>query len=109
VYAVPGARRNPAAAGCNALIADGAGVLLDPGDLLLALGKGRAGCFWSAPAAPPDDPDEQRVLAAFAGAPADTDLLLTRTGLGPDRLAGALRRLQQTGRIDRHRTQWWAR
>ena len=40
VFALPGARRNPAASGCNQLIADGAQVLLDPGDLLIALGRG---------------------------------------------------------------------
>ena len=36
VFALPGSRRNPAAAGCNALLADGAEPLLDPGDLLIA-------------------------------------------------------------------------
>ncbi len=34
----PGSRRNPAAAGCNALLADGAQPLLDPTDVLVALG-----------------------------------------------------------------------
>ena len=38
VLAMPGARRNPAAAGTNALIADGAHPLLEPSDVLLALG-----------------------------------------------------------------------
>ena len=38
VLAVPGSRRNPAAAGCNALLADGAQPLLDPSDVLVALG-----------------------------------------------------------------------
>ena len=38
VFAVPGSRRNPSAAGCNALLADGALPLLDPSDILLALG-----------------------------------------------------------------------
>ncbi len=40
VYALPGSRRNPAAAGCNALLLDGAKPLLDPADVLFALGRG---------------------------------------------------------------------
>ena len=56
VFAIPGSRRNPAAAGCNALLADGAHPLLDPSDILLGLGM--TSCLdrgWSAPtpSAPP--------------------------------------------------------
>ena len=40
LFVLPGSRRNPVALGCNALIGDGAEVLLDPGDLLIALGRG---------------------------------------------------------------------
>ena len=38
VLAMPGSRRNPSAAGTNALIADGAHPLLEPADVLVALG-----------------------------------------------------------------------
>ena len=38
VLAYPGSRRNPSAAGTNALISDGAGVVLEPSDVLVALG-----------------------------------------------------------------------
>ena len=38
VLVVPGSRRNPSAEGCNALLADGAQPLLDPDDVLVALG-----------------------------------------------------------------------
>jgi hypothetical protein len=39
VLAMPGSRRNPAAAGCNALIADGAHPLLDPADVLSVIAR----------------------------------------------------------------------
>jgi DNA processing protein len=109
VFALPGARRNPAAAGCNQLIADGAQILLDPGDLLIALGAGRADGFWRAHTEPEAEPDDQLVLAAFSGEAAGADDLLVRTGLAPDRLAGALRRLRQTGRVEQVRSRWWPR
>jgi DNA processing protein len=109
VYALPGARRNEAAAGCNALIADGAVPLLDPGDILLALGRGRAGSNWQPPLPLPDDPDESRVLRTLAAEPASVDQLATRTELSLERLAGALRRLEQTGRVERSRGRWWSR
>src|SRR5207245_8489766 len=38
LLAMPGSRRNPAAAGTNALIAAGAHPLLEPSDVLLAIG-----------------------------------------------------------------------
>ena len=56
VFALPGSRRNPASAGCNALLGDGAEPLLDPGDLLIALGRGgsRPGDWRSTGVVPPD-------------------------------------------------------
>jgi DNA processing protein len=109
VYALPGARRNEAAAGCNALIADGATPLLDPGDILIGLGRGRAGSNWQPPLPLPDDPDESRVLGVLVAEPASVDQLATRTGLSLERLAGALRRLEHAGRIERNRGRWWSR
>src|SRR5262249_58450605 len=38
VLAYPGSRRNPASAGTNQLLYDGATVVLDPNDVLVALG-----------------------------------------------------------------------
>src|SRR4029077_15325954 len=74
VYAVPGSRRNPAAAGCNALIADGAKPLLDPADVLFAIGRGgtEAGGWAPAPK-PPTDADQRKVLRALAGDGATID------------------------------------
>ncbi len=59
VLVVPGSRRNPSAEGCNALLADGAQPLLDPDDVLVALGLtpgSRRG--WGAP--PPRATPEPR-------------------------------------------------
>jgi DNA processing protein len=107
VFALPGARRNEAAAGCNALIKDGAELLLDPGDILIELGKGRAGDNWQAPLPRPPDPDEARVLATLAGEPAGTDELVERCGMATARVAGAIRRLAESGAIERRRGRWW--
>jgi DNA processing protein len=107
VFALPGARRNKAAAGCNALIKDGAVVLLDPGDVLIELGRGCAGENWQAPLPLPPEPDEAFTLAALAGEPGSVDQLVVRTRLPAERLAGALRRLEAAGHIVRRRGRWW--
>ena len=109
VYAMPGSRRNPSAAGCNALIADGAHPLLDPGDLLLALGRGAGRPEgWSADrAGKPSDRDETAVLHALGGDPATIDDLERHAALGPARLGAALNRLERAGRVQRRRGLWW--
>lgn len=109
VYALPGSRRNPAAAGCNALLLDGAKPLLDPADVLFALGRG--GSFeagWRSPARP-DAPDERAVLRAFAGDGATIGQLEHRAALPPERLGAALRALELNGHIERKRGLWWPR
>ena len=75
VFALPGARRNDAAVGCNALIKDGAQILLDPGDILVELGAGRAGEHWQPRLELPSDPDDRRVFQSLAGEPASVDQL----------------------------------
>ena len=111
VFALPGSRRNPAAVGCNALLGDGAEALLDPGDLLIALGRGgtRPGNWGSAGVVPPTDDDEVAVLRALAGDPAAIDDLERKTELAPARLGAALGRLERAGRIQRIRGLWWPR
>jgi DNA processing protein len=109
VFALPGSRRNPAAAGCNALLADGAQPLLDPSDILLALGMtpgARRG--WSPPAPPrPLSPPAARVQRALAGEPAHPDDLAGRTGLALDELAVAIEELVEAGRAERSRGFVW--
>ena len=119
VLAVPGSRRNPAAAGCNALIADGAHPLLDPSDVIsiLALaspastyaaiearGEGRAG--WggrpvriSVPAG--------RLLAEMGGEPATLDDLVGRSGSSVGEIAGLIRELERANRVGRLRGRIW--
>jgi DNA processing protein len=109
VLAVPGSRRNPAAAGCNALLADGAHPLLDPTDVLVALGLtpgARRG--WSTPSPKRRiSPEATRVEQALAGEPAHPDDLAARTGLPPDALAVALEDLADAGRIQCSRGYVW--
>jgi DNA processing protein len=111
VFALPGSRRNPAAAGCNALLGDGAEALLDPGDLLIALGRGGSlpGDWGSAGRVPPTDDDEAAVMLALAGDPGAIDDLERNTGMAPARLGAALGRLERAGRIQRMRGLWWPR
>jgi DNA processing protein len=111
VYALPGSRRNPAAAGCNSLLGDGAEPLLDPGDLLIGLGRGGTlpGDWSSAGRVPPTDDDEAAVMLALAGDPGAIDDLERHTKLSPARLGAALGRLERAGRIQRKRGLWWPR
>ncbi len=110
VLAVPGSRRNPAAAGCNALLADGAHPLLEPSDVLLALGLaagGRAG--WTLPPGAALSDDARSVRHAFGGEPATADQLAGRSGLPPERVSGALRELERAGCLQRSRGLLWPR
>jgi DNA processing protein len=111
VLVVPGSRRNPSAEGCNALLADGAQPLLDPDDVLVALGLtpgSRRG--WGAPpprAAPGSD--GARILEACAGEAATVDQLVSRTELAPEAVTVALRALERQGWVEHRRGWWWPR
>jgi DNA processing protein len=109
VYALPGSRRNPAAAGCNALLLDGAKPLLDPSDVLFALGCGGSfECEWSRRSRPADG-DQRTVLRALAGDGATIGQLESRAALPAERLGAALRALELSGHIERKRGLWWPR
>jgi DNA processing protein len=111
VLSVPGSRRNPAAEGCNALLADGAHPLLDPDDVLVALGLtpgARRG--WGAPAArATPQGDAARVLKACAGEAATVDQLASRTALPLPGVTIALFQLERQGWIEHRRGWWWPR
>jgi DNA processing protein len=107
VLAMPGSRRNPAAAGTNALIADGAEPLLDPTDVLLALGL-IAGSRGHDPRLAPEG-DADAVLRACGGEAATIDQLVSRTGFAPDQVAVAVRALERAGWIERSHGSCWPR
>jgi DNA processing protein len=111
VLAVPGSRRNPAAEGCNALLADGAHPLLEPDDVLVALGLTpgvRRG--WGAPPARPTPSGEGAcVLEACSGEAATVDQLASRTRLTPAAVTIALVDLERQGWIEHKRGWWWPR
>lgn len=109
VFAMPGSRRNPAAAGCNALLADGAQPLLDPSDVLVALGMtpgARRG--WSAPVRKLSlSSCAARIKRALAGEPAHPDDLAALTGLPPEEVAVAIEELVAAGFAERSRGFVW--
>jgi DNA processing protein len=108
VLAVPGSRRNPAAAGCNALLADGAQPLLDPADVLLALGLTPGGRRdWATAARPPATGDAAVLERALAGEAAHPDQLATRTALPPEKVATAVEELVRLGRAQLDRGFVW--
>lgn len=111
VLAQPGSRRNPAAAGCNALIADGAQPLLDPSDVVVALGMtpgSRRG--WNPGTARPRPTGTAgRVLRALAGEPATLDQLASRTRLTAPEVAVAVSSLDRDGWVERSRGMVWPR
>jgi DNA processing protein len=112
VLAVPGSRRNPAAAGCNALLADGAQPLLDPSDVLIALGltPGARRVWGTGPAAvtlAAASTAAASVLEALAGEAAHPDQLTARTGLDPGQVALAVEELVALGLASRDRGFVW--
>jgi DNA processing protein len=102
VLAVPGDVDRPKAAGCNALIRDGATLVRDAEDVLAAL-----------PGLPPpvpsnaraarqhgdDDPTRRAILAALADGARDASALADRLAVSPPQLFGALGELEIAGRI----------
>jgi DNA processing protein len=105
VMAYPGSRRNPSAAGTNALLYDGAGVVLEPSDVLVALELER-----SAPRLDlrlPPDGDAAAVLRACHGEPATLDQLASRTQLRPSAVVVAVRTLERDGWMERAHGLCW--
>jgi DNA processing protein len=106
VLAVPGSRRNPAAAGTNRLIYDGAQPLLEPDDVIVALGLTARARRRPATGAEPRG-DAARVLRACAGEPATLDQLASRTGLTLDALTAAVRSLERDRHLTRRDGCYW--
>jgi DNA processing protein len=108
VLAIPGSRRNPAAAGCNQLIAEGAMPLLEPSDVLLSLELAAGGrTKWKAPRAPARSRTERALLRALGGDPATLDDIIVRTGLPSTEVARSVRHLERNGDLRRERGFLW--
>jgi DNA processing protein len=109
VLAVPGSRRNPAAAGTNALLADGAHPLLDWSDVLLALGLQAAAASRTGTPKERCTPtgDDARVLAVLGGEAATAEELAGRTRLDPTAVALAIRSLERAGWVTRAHGAVW--
>jgi DNA processing protein len=108
VLAMPGDVDRPKAAGCNALIRDGATLVRDADDVLAALPlplapaprRARGGAGAAIAAVRDGDPaDVRRVLAALRGAACDPGLLADRLDLAAAELFPLLTELELSGRI----------
>jgi len=108
VMAVPGSPRNPAAAGTNLLIQHGCHPVLDPTDVLVALGLATEPRARGATAKRPTEPDDPAGLLDLLAEPATLDDLVTRTGRSLGEVALELGRLEQTGWVQRH-AHWFER
>ena len=105
VLAFPGDVDRPKAAGCNALIRDGATLVRDADDVLAALPNvapprrhARAGC--RKPATEPGDaPDVGLILGALADRPRDAASLADTLAVAPQRILALLTELELAGRI----------
>ena len=97
VFAAPGSIRSATSSGTNRLLRDGAQVLCDAGDVLVALGLSAAlvRTVLDARAAP--SAGDAALLELIGWSPVSLDGLAVRTGRGLGELAVALDRLQQGG------------
>lgn len=100
VLAYPGDVDRPKAAGCNALIRDGATLVRGPADVLAAIGI--ASDAAAAPPLPfPIDPLETKLIALLAADPYDLDTLIARTQAQTGDIVAALVRLEIAGWVER--------
>jgi DNA processing protein len=108
VFAVPGPVRSAASVGTNRLLRDGAHVVCDAGDVLVALGLSSALSRSLRDPRPEPTPEDALVLAAVGWAPVSLDGLLARTecALGP--LALTVNRLCEQGWLV-ERSGWFER
>jgi len=100
VLAFPGDVERPKAAGCNALIRDGATLVRDAADVLAEL-PSLAPMVRTCRASPQADdaPPVRRVLAALADGARDAAVLADSIALAPAELSAVLGELEAAGRI----------
>jgi DNA processing protein len=107
VMAVPGSLRSPASAGTNLLIQQGCHPVLDPTDVLVAVGLATERAA-SRPAARDAGPDDPGGLLDLLAEPASLDDLVARSGRTLSDVALALGRLEEAGWVQRH-ANWFER
>jgi len=110
VFAVPGSPLNPLAAGCLALIRQGAALVRDATDILPEIAVRIEGNVpddqqLGLPNMPPAttarlDKDYEMLLDALGFEPSTVDDLVERTGLGPGSVASMLLILELEGRVE---------
>ena len=108
VMAVPGSVRNPAAAGSNALLADGGAPVRSAVDILDRLGLAHEEAVPTARVRRKLPADERRVLDAVDWAPTATAGIVALSGLGALDVARCLHQLEQVGLV-RRGSGWWER
>jgi DNA processing protein len=98
VLVVPGSTASRASEGTNLLARDGAGIALDPVDVLVALGldSRRSGRGAPDPRLPPQ-PADRALLDLFQGSGLELEELVSRSGRGVADVALALGRLEAGG------------
>jgi DNA processing protein len=97
VMAVPGSLTNPAAAGTNRLLADGAQAVLEVADILVALGLDTRRTALPFDPRPMPTGTERVVLEAFAGDTLSIEDVIGRTGLDLMAAAVSVGRLESAG------------
>jgi len=107
VFAVPGSPLDPRAAGCLQLLREGAGLAVEPHDVIDAVSAASAepaspGLAEDPPNAAEPPPDAvSAVLAALSLAPMPVDSIVRETGLDAAIVMGALVELELAGRAER--------
>ena len=108
VFAAPGPIRSATSVGTNRLLRDGAHVVCDAGDVLVALGLSSALCRSLRDRRPAPAPEDAGVLDAIGWAPISLDRLAARTQQPLGQLALALNRLCAQGWVV-ERSGWFER
>jgi DNA processing protein len=102
VMAVPGSVNSPASEGTNRLIVDGAGPVLDVGDVLVALGLARpASPDRRRERRPPPEPDDRTLLTLLGADALTLDSMTLRSGRPLEEVALSLGRLEAGGWVVR--------
>jgi DNA processing protein len=96
VFAVPGPYQSERSRGCHRLIADGAAIACDPGELLRELGV-MPGSHRALPLQ--GSADAEAILACLRTGPRPRDLVMRESGLPPETFLPALFALERCGAV----------